>query len=459
MLIVIKPKKQCKLTFFKCRSCDQAFLNKEKLAHHTLEIHTQHGGNIPNNHPMELRNHAINGQVREFVRTPRQNEGYDLLKFFTNSCENVTQTLIQEINRRGHAIKWYLSVQVKMIKTSVDGIVDRAEPYFRSQTYTLLYTDEISEHDINEAFQKMYASFEQYISLGSNWTLESVSRLKLHVVPYLPLGGGSYIKLPTTLAKSHCIINIFSFDLKCFLWSILSSLYPVELNSENVEHYIPYENKLNMTGITYPVQLNQIDTFENQNDISVNVFGFEESIFSLRISKKRNVFHVNLLLLKDGEKQHCCLIKDFNRFLSRVKRNRNVTFFCPHCLHGFIRQDLLDEHIIHCMHFGLQHTELPREGSPKSILKFDQYNKMQRVPFCIYADFECFSEPVITCSGDPSTSNSTPTTQFTPCSFGYIRSCHDERYKQPPVIYQGENVVETFTGVDTEICKRGGCRF
>ena len=66
-------------------------------------------------------------------------------------------------------------------------------------------------------------------------------------------------------------------DQKCFLWSVLSCLHPIDHNAQCCSHYTAFENELNMTGITYPVELKQISKFEKQNaDISVNVFGYGE---------------------------------------------------------------------------------------------------------------------------------------------------------------------------------------
>lgn len=42
-----------------------------------------------------------------------------------------------------------------------------------------------------------------------------------------------------------------------------------------------------MNGISNPVTIKDIDKFENQNDISVNVYGVEQSkVYPLRITKK-----------------------------------------------------------------------------------------------------------------------------------------------------------------------------
>jgi hypothetical protein len=43
-----------------------------------------------------------------------------------------------------------------------------------------------------------------------------------------------------------------------------------------------------MKGIQYPVKLSQIQRFEKHNQVSINVFGFEDrEIFPMRITKKK----------------------------------------------------------------------------------------------------------------------------------------------------------------------------
>ncbi|XP_033762615.1 uncharacterized protein LOC117344073 [Pecten maximus] len=439
----------------RCDECPAYFDSRKDLEDHQT-LHIQQGGRQPPpvqdlpppppppEEPMEIEQEAINGLVREFLYVPKPGEQYDLLKAFQQSRNMIKYMLTSEIGRRGRAIKWYLSVQVKLEKHSPEGIVDRAEPHFRSTNYTYMTSNDVNDHELNEAYQKMYASFEEFIRHGSNWRLKKVIKLKLHVLPYRPLGGSSYIDLPHTLRKSKCITNIQNTDEKCFLWSVLAALHPVRQDQHLLDHYRPYQDELNMTGITYPVTVQQIDKFEDQNNMSINVFGFDKNIYPLRISKSNDKFHVDLLLLTEGKKTHYCLIRDLNRFLSRTKTRQNEHFFCPLCLHGFRRKDLLNAHKEYCGKFGTQKTTLPAEGSMESVLHFKEIHKQMKVPFVIYADFECYSEPAHICSQDPSESNSTVTTKFTPCSFGYVRASIDERYDKPPIIYRGSNVVETF---------------
>ena len=74
-----------------------------------------------------------------------------------------------------------------------------------------------------------------------------------------------------------------------------------------------------MEGLKFPVNLNNINKFENHNSsISVNVFGYEQLIYPLRISEHnyKRESTVNLLLISDDTKQHYCWIKDICKLIS-----------------------------------------------------------------------------------------------------------------------------------------------
>jgi len=88
-----------------------------------------------------------------------------------------------------------------------------------------------------------------------------------------------------------------------------------------------------MNGIQYPVSISKIKKFEKQNQITVNVFGYEDKeIFPLHVTKIReSTHHVNLLYVKEGKTSHYCLITNLNRFLSRAKTQSNETHFCNFC--------------------------------------------------------------------------------------------------------------------------------
>ncbi|XP_071153082.1 uncharacterized protein [Mytilus edulis] len=386
---------------------------------------------------------ALNDGVENIQLQPSNNEErYDLMLFFKEKQVDIVQILEDRLLRNN--IKFYISVHVRMIKYSPDGKYDEAEPHFNSKVSTILQSG-VSEipHELNKGFQKVFISFEEFIKNGSGWQLEEVLQLNLCVTKYKPLKGGSYLELPTSLKRSNCILNIQNLDNKCFLWTVLSSMHNFQRNPENVENYVPFVNSVNMTGIEYPTPLSQISQFEKQNNtISVNIFGYEEGeIYPLYITKKTFCHHVNMLYFKENNKSHYMLINNFNRFLSRTKKHREEHFFCYLCLQGFTDKCKLERHKADCGKFDFQKITLPKEGE---VLEFKEYAKTARIPFVIYADFECLTRKVDICHPNPNMSSTTTYQQMEPYSFGYQRVSIDKRYDKPPVIYRGPDVVENF---------------
>ena len=67
---------------------------------------------------------------------------------------------------------------------------------------------------------------------------------------------------------------------------------------------------------------------------------------------------------------------------------------------------------------------------------------MTRVPFVIYADFECYAKKVDTCFPDPNQSSTTHTTKFEACGYSYVIVCSNEKYSKPPIVYRGDDAVQ-----------------
>ena len=87
----------------------------------------------------------------------------------------------------------------------------------------------------------------------------------------------SYLPLPKELTAKHTCLNIQNNDKKCFLWSILALLHPVQCRNSpyRVSKYQEDEHELNMPG-QYPADIKGIGKFKQQNNFSFNVYGYED---------------------------------------------------------------------------------------------------------------------------------------------------------------------------------------
>ena len=83
--------------------------------------------------------------------------------------------------------------------------------------------------------------------------------------------------------QRKAIINLRNEDDECVKWAITRALNPVEKNSEHIDTKLRETSKtLNWEGPKFPVNLSDINKFENHNSsISVNVFGYEKRFILL----------------------------------------------------------------------------------------------------------------------------------------------------------------------------------
>ena len=72
-----------------------------------------------------------------------------------------------------------------------------------------------------------------------------------------------------------------------FQMGYYTSINPVEKHSEHIDKKLRETSKIhNWEGLKFPVNLSDINKFENHNSsISVNAFGYENLVYPLRIIK------------------------------------------------------------------------------------------------------------------------------------------------------------------------------
>ena len=377
--------------------------------------------------------------------------GYDPESFM----RDVKQAVINLL-RKNRRTKVKLILRCNMEKNNIStGEVIALKTAFNSKPEVNLEGTDVDDlyNTMVDIVLEAMANFQRD---GSNWTFKSIISLEIHTVVYEPLKGNSYIPLPPKLAQKKAIINMQNEDNKCFTWSVLRALNPKEENAVRIDKDLKKkEDSLNMTGIVYPVQLNAIDKFERQNPtISINVFGHEESVCPLRVSKCEDREVVNLLLISDDEKRHYCLIKNMSRLLSSQTSKRNgAQYYCMRCLNPFHSQESLDKHLEYCS----AHEAVKIEMSGGT-LSFKNYNRSMRVPFIVYADFESFIKPIDTCGPNPENSYTKQYQKHTPSSFCYYIKCFDDEvYYQNPVTYtantDNEDVAQIFVNMLEEDVK------
>ena len=110
----------------------------------------------------------------------------------------------------------------------------------------------------------------------------------------------------------------------------LTKSHPERINKQDKK----IASNLDYRGINFPMKARDSEIIEERFNINVNVFGYENRVFPLYVSKKLNKQVLNVLLISNEERSHYVFIKDFNRFMySEVKtKNQYKKHFCMTCL-------------------------------------------------------------------------------------------------------------------------------
>ena len=121
------------------------------------------------------------------------------------------------------------------------------------------------------------------------------------------------------------LINIKNNDQKCFLWCHVRHINPVKDHPGRITRIDrDFANNLNYDGIEFPVQEKDFNKIEVQNNICINVFGYEnELVYPIFISKQKFEDSMDLLLLIEDDKSHYVYIKDFNTSMFHKTKNKN----------------------------------------------------------------------------------------------------------------------------------------
>ena len=163
-----------------------------------------------------------------------------------------------------------------------------------------------------------------------------------------------------------------------------------------------------------------------------------------RISEKGGeTQRINLMLIKQGENTHYCLVKRLSALLYDQSRHNESKHFCERCLHGYSRRELLERHKPECKGLlkSLTRTEMPKEGENE--MAFQNFHKQMKAPYVVYADFECIVKKIHTCEPDNKKSFTVKTEKQEPCGISYVvvRSYGQTR---GPFTYRGEDAVFVF---------------
>ena len=406
---------------------------------------------------LERERSALEGFANKY--TIQGIPGLTVMDFF----EDIKQTLIDFFTYHRN-IKFKMILVCLMEKQEIQqnvGVVglEEGKAYFVSNTGTNLKSDDV-EDLVYYRTEDILARVEVYQEAqGSGWYFKEVEKLEIHTVEFNPAKGSSYIPLPGWISNKKAILNIKNKDDKCFLWCILRYLHPKKDNGEYLKDLKKYEFSLNTKGITFPIGIKDINKFEKLNpDLpGINIFYEDDKmvIRPFRTTDKDCKNTIDLFLIEKDGKSHYSLIKNFHRLIrsQKTKSKDGKIFICKRCFTHYTKEELLEKHIKYCSNNQTVAVKMPE---PNTYLHFKNYYKQLPIPFVVYADFECFTKPMNTCSPNPKESYNYNYQKHEPSGFCfYIKGVVDKKIK--PVIYtktkEDEDISKVFVEKLTEVTK------
>ena len=155
-----------------------------------------------------------------------------------------------------------------------------------ANTKSKTLTTELSDVEIFEMADQMKNSIQIFSTGGSGFVVQKIDHLDININKFKPIRGSSYIATPAALVGNNFLRNIRNNDNKSFEYSVLAPMFPEKEHKQRQNKYKPSLHKLNSYKIEFPMSLTDVPKFEKQNNIGINVFGFEKNkILPLYLSR------------------------------------------------------------------------------------------------------------------------------------------------------------------------------
>ena len=258
--------------------------------------------------------------------------------------------LFKDLLREKRGFKYILSGKVTLKRWNNETNTYDIDTSFRISD---LITVTNKRFDLGTAYETLKHRLNIYSGEGSGWVIDKIEDTWINIANYDPLAGSSYIPSPPKLNNpKKGLINIKNKNIECFKWCHIRFINPTNSHPERINKQDKkIASTLDHRGINFPMKARDYEIVEERFNINVNVFGYENKVFPLYVSKKSNEQVLNVLLISNEEKSHYVFIKDFNRLMySEVKtKNQHKKHFCMSCLQNFTTKEILNNHRERCL--------------------------------------------------------------------------------------------------------------
>ena len=222
----------------------------------------------------------------------------DSLFLARRSIKYFFKDLLEE--KRG--FKYILGAEITLKRwNNVINMYDIERIYIRSHAVTVIN----QRCNLEASYEIIKNILDIWTAFGCGMITDKIENINIYIANYDPLVGSSYFPLPPELRNSmKGLINLKNKDIKCFKWWCHVRLFnPQNKDGDRMKkQHKKIEYKLDYRGINFPMKARDYEIIEERFNINVNVFGYDNSIFPLHVSKKCNEQVLNVLLISNEQK-------------------------------------------------------------------------------------------------------------------------------------------------------------
>ena len=320
---------------------------------------------------------AINNAVRRW-RLRFSEDGLRLEERVIDAIDAAIRA-VSTIQQEGKPVKVRLSLKSNFHKASDPGVFSDPPGVQNTKTYTIVAATNLEELAA-KWLGDLLSGVAAFTGAGSGWVWFNLVELDICFSTFNPLSASRWMQLSKACRRGNRVkkfINPKNNDNECFRYAVLAGIHPEVKDPEEVESWAAYKNELNMNGISYPVQIADIDKFERLNpDISVNVLAIDAEgiFFPVRVTREKRQQHVELMYVTSHENDsHYVTIINKSALLSdQLPKHNGQKFFCDNCLHHFWSEKSLEEHTPICKQHKAHTAKYPEEGTKLKFTKIAQ---------------------------------------------------------------------------------------
>jgi len=336
----------------------------------------------------------------------------DIRVFFEHIHDPLAKLLKQNLQHwRGISVIYRQLTELEDLKTS------DTDMRYLGTTQTTLRHENFIEDIIHFILGFVLKQLEYYNSNGSGYRVASIQNAIVSIGQYKPIRPRGYIPTPESLKRRRGLLNIRGQDGLCFQYCVTANFFmdeveKVSTNKRRLDkqittgrvhnqavkraqelgiNYEQYFDTFDWSDLTFPIALDDIDIFEENNKISVNVLtndGVNSIIIRQTILSSDK--HVDLLLIEDNDDSHFVLIHDRSAFEGQSGKNRH--HYCTFCQKRFKSKLVVTQHKKTCYNLNQGIMTFPKD----KFYTFKNYEMTLKFPFCLYYDWEVFIKPLDT---------------------------------------------------------------